>query len=154
MNDLEKMKAYLGLSQQLYTQHHNRRSLEWQIHLAVWTLLVAAGYAVISHDRHWGAFSLMLFLVVPFHTIWCVKIHRGLIREQDLSIKYRNRVENILENQELSAFSSPALAINPEEERSAMPVWLQQTFESYWWWLGAEFGTTCLIACVVVRLAW
>lgn len=153
MTEIERAQAYMTLSQQLYQQYHDRRGLEWRIHIALWTLLLATGYGVISHNIHSGAYSLLLFLAVPLHAVWCIKIHRGNVLEQNLSIGYRKAAERIL----TGGSETPTMGmdrIGRAEEHSAMPQWLQEAFRGYWWWLGVEIAVTFLIATVVVRLAW
>jgi hypothetical protein len=164
MNDTERAEAYLTL---------------------LWTLLVAAGYAIEIEDgdlkellkpypaeemkmwpisqrvnspknddpvsnskhwaacsQHWGACSLMLLLAVPLHALWCIKIHRGLVLEQNLGIRYRKAAELLLTATLPSAARNAPLwwlratPVDGAEERSNMPDWLQRAFESYWWWLG------------------
>jgi hypothetical protein len=155
MSDKERVEAYLTLSAQLYKQHDDRRSLEWKIHLALWTLLVAAGYAMIAQQgKHLGVKSLILLFTIPIHFVWCIKMHRGLLRELRQIRSYRKAVESILAKAGTEPFAGGNNLIDDGEIHSVMPEWLYRKFASYWWWLGVEVVTTLLVAAVVILLAW
>ena len=42
MKENERVEGLTALSRQMMTQYHERRNLEWRIHVLLWTLLVAA----------------------------------------------------------------------------------------------------------------
>src|SRR5262252_8515939 len=48
MTDKDRIEAYSKLSEQMYKQYNDRRELEWWIHVAIWTFLVAIGYLVVT----------------------------------------------------------------------------------------------------------
>ncbi len=127
------------------------------MHLALWTLLAAAAYALTTQaptiDRLILGASLAFFVGV--HFVFAVKIHTGQILEQDLSIVYRHHAEFILREGTTipSADASLEALATSREERSAMPVKLKAFFKSYFWWLGSELSTTVLIAAAVYFLA-
>ncbi|MDQ3772999.1 MAG: hypothetical protein M3461_00695 [Pseudomonadota bacterium] len=50
----EKLDGLLKLSAQLYGQYHDRCTLEWRVHVALWALLAGAGYAMLSQGRSFG----------------------------------------------------------------------------------------------------
>jgi hypothetical protein len=150
----KRLDGLLKLSAQLYGQYHDRCTLEWRIHVALWALLAGAGYAMFSNGqgRHFGCKSLWMLLTVPIHLVWCVKIHIGNVKEQDLSTLYREAANKLLEfDPERAVQETPPSKLN---ERSKIPEWLKKIFKSYLWWLGAEIGTTFLISVVVIFLAW
>jgi hypothetical protein len=92
------VNAYVSLSAQMHAEYDSRRSLEWKMHIAVWTLLAATGYSIgylhllvrLIYLLPWLGFLLGL------HLIWCVKIQQGQRVEQDLSRFYRSRAEDLL----------------------------------------------------------
>ena len=154
MTHEERVKAYCHFSEQLYKQYRDRRHLEWKIHVALWTALAATGYAFMKEDKHLHYSSLWLILAVVLHLIWCVKIHIGEFRDRDFSIRYRQAAERLLgpapvptEGEGLIDAAEPTFTNRP-------PKWVEQRFEPYLWWLGAELGTTLLIAYVVIYLVW
>lgn len=157
MEPKDRAEAYIALSAQLNEQYHQRRSLEWQMHLALWTLLAAAAYALttqapsINHVLLVGA----LVIVVVVHFVFAVKIHTGQVKEQGLSFFYRKRAELLLHEDSVPSTTNDSITALPtsREEGSAMPDRLQRFFKSYWWWLGAEMITTMLIASAVYVLA-
>lgn len=145
MTDPERAQLYVTLSEMLYRQHHDRRALEWKIHLALWTLLVVAGWAIVSNDKELGAMSLIFFVAFPIHLVWCLKIHRGIVREQNLSIRYRKAADFIV---------SGGTAIDDLDEPSTFPTWIERRFKHYLWWLGTLLATTGLLIIIVVWLTW
>ena len=156
----ELATAYISLSKQLHQQYHQRRSLEWQMHLALWTLLAAAAYAFATQalSIHRGLLIGALGIAAVAHFVFAVKIHIGQIKEQDLSILYRTRAESFLDNpqaapsalgKDASIDTLPML----REERSAMPERFKGFFKNYWWWLGAEMTVTLLISAAVYGVA-
>lgn len=148
----ERLDGLLKLSAQMYGQYHDRCTLEWQIHVALWALLAGSGYAMLSQGGNFGCTSLWVLLAVPVHVVWCVKIHIGNIKEQDMSIAYRKAADDLLGFAAECAVKK--VPLNDPNERSKMPEWLNGFFKSYWWWLVAEVGTTLLISVVVIFLAW
>ena len=100
MTDNDQFQAYRALSEHMYTEYSHRRELEWKINVAVWTLLSAVGYLLVSQKIHLGCRLLPLIAMVPLHTLWCIKIHRGEYREQRLCDRYRAEAERILGEQE------------------------------------------------------
>jgi hypothetical protein len=125
--------------------------LEWRIHLYLWVFLALIAYLSVTQNRHFGDIAFGLFLVVPLHFVWIVKIVTGEVRDQILSIRYRAAAEKIL------GFPRPPkypdeTAILESEEWSKMPRWLVKPFRSYLWWLGAEIGTTLLMCIGVIIL--
>jgi len=147
LTDAQRIEAYRALSQQLYTQYHDRRTLEWRIHLGLWTLLGLIAYLCVTNDKHFGLVALAVFLAVPIHFIWIIKIVRGEILEQKKSIIFRLKAEQILDCQDTFA-GKTSLSLN-QEEKSDMPRILSKGFESYWWWLALVLGTTFFL-CVGV----
>jgi len=160
MTDKEQFQAYSTLSEQLYTQFHHRRELEWRIHVAIWTLLAAAGYLLVSqkiclgHLRPVPLFAL--FVMVPIlHFLWCVKIQIPEFRSRHLSREYRLAAERILTDQQRGEGRQLNTLIDSEENRQDDPhPWIQKRFESNWWWLMVEVGTTLLLTTAVVYFAW
>jgi len=155
MNPKDRAAAYIALSKQLDQQYARRRSLEWKIHLAIWTLLVAAGYALLTYAPTISRVGLVvaLAIMVFVHLVWAVKIHTGQFRDQQLSIVHREKAESILQNDLDNVGAATIDASKSREQWARMPDWLEIVFASYWWWLGAEVGTTVLMAVAVFGLA-
>lgn len=153
----DRADAFITLSAQLHEQYHQRRSLEWQVHIALWTLLAAAAYVLATQAPTVNPLALVASLaaVLLVHLVFSVKIHQGQILEQDLSIVYRHQAESLLREGTAIPNTDVTLAAlaTAREERTPMSVRLQARFENYYWWLGAELGTTALIALVVYFLA-
>ena len=145
MTDDQISKSYIELSQQLYKQYLDRRDLEWRIHLTLWTFLSLIAYLFVTNDIHLGNTAYGVFLTIPLHFVWMVKIHKGQKLELNLSIRYRNEAERILKSTQLPQ-SHTSSNLFQDEERSKIPRWLDQGFESYYWWLGAELLATILIS--------
>jgi hypothetical protein len=156
MTDNEQFEAYRGLSEQLHTQYNQRRDLEWKIHVAIWTLLSAVGYLLISEKLHLGCSLIFyLFPIIPLHAVWCVKIHTREFLDRDLSIRYRQAAERILTEQPKGEYQQLNRLIDDGVNRALQPPrWLRNGFESYVWWLVAEVGTTVLLAGAIVWIAW
>lgn len=149
ITDAQCVETYCALSQQLYTQYHDRRTLDWRIHLALWTLLALTAYLCVTNDRHLGHLACGVFLLVPIHFVWIIKMARGQIFEQKLSIIYRLKAEHILSCRYPDG--EKTLPIPEWEEKSDMPRILSKGFASYWWWLSVEVATTLLL-CMGVWL--
>ncbi len=145
MTDDQISKSYIELSQQLYKQYLDRRDLEWRIHLTLWTFLSLIAYLFVTNDLHLGNTAYGVFLTVPLHFVWMIKIHKGQKLELNLSIRYRNEAEKILKSTRLSQ-SLDSGNLYQDEERSKIPGWIEKGFESYYWWLGAELFATILIS--------
>jgi hypothetical protein len=146
ITDKDRAEIYRALSEQLHNQYNQRRELEWKIHVSIWTLISAFGYLLVSQPVCIGHKVLLLFLMVPLHLIWCVKIHTGGFRDQHLSTQYRRAAELLLTN--------GRLVDDGAENALLPPPWLRDKFRAYGWWLLAEVGTTFLLAAAVAYLAW
>ncbi len=149
---LDKAKiidTYCELAEQLAEAYRARRSLEWRMHVALWTLLGVIIYLCIEKDQHLEATAAVVFFAVPIHLVWIVKIARGQIREQELSKYYRSCAVNLLQGAKLADLPPP-----PKEEGSTMPPWLDKSVTSYLWWVFVLIGTTlilCTIAWALLR---
>jgi hypothetical protein len=142
MTSEQVARAYIELSRQLYAQHRDRRDLEWRVHLPLWTLLALTAYLAVTNNRHLGTTALLIFLIIPIHFIWIMKIHRGELRDITLSIRYRDTALRIL-----GAFEP---LVPPFESKALLRI--DRVFHSYGWWLVADFGPTILISVVVYML--
>ena len=138
--------TYCVLSKQLSEEYRDRRSLEWRMHTSLWTILAAGVYLCVTKDQHWGVGAWLIFLAVPVHLVWTIKIWRGQLRDQLLSIYYRDCAVTLL--RESVATALPA----PPEVSTAMPRILAKSFDSYLWWLLVVLGPTILICTVAVAL--
>jgi len=145
-----KVQVYCTLADQLDNQYHQRRELEWRIHISVWTLIAAVSYLLITQKVQLGRELFLLFLIVPLHFIWCVKIHTGGFRAQHLSRQYRRAAERLL-NPSGPLIDDKGTARNPDRELLP-PRWLRMSFEWYWWWMIAEVGTTILLTTGIVYI--
>jgi hypothetical protein len=147
--NLEKARAYMDLSQNMYIQYHQRRSLEWRMHITLWTLLVLFGAFCIEKNLHFKELSLFIFLIIPFHFIWIIRMLSGVIQEQNLSINYRTRAVKILEEfnvQEGNKEAEFLLLPFEEKEWALYPVWAKQFFKGFSGWLSLELGITLLLS--------
>ena len=52
VDTMDRIEVYLQLSDNLYKQYHDRRALEWKVHIAVWTLLALTAYLCVTNDKH------------------------------------------------------------------------------------------------------
>lgn len=146
ITEKDKLDVYRALSEQLHTQYNQRRELEWKIHVSIWTLISAIGYLLVSQKIHVGWELIWLFVMVPLHFVWCIKIHTGVFRDQHLSTLYRRAAEKLLK---------PGPIIDDEAGGALRPPRsLRRFFEGYGWWLVAEVGTTLLLTAAVVYIAW
>lgn len=146
ITDKDRLEAYRAFSAQLHDQYNQRRELEWKIHVSIWTLISAVGYLLISHEIYIGPKVMWLFVMVPLHLIWCVKIHTGGFRDQYLSVRYRQAAENLLTQRR---------PIDDEAEHAPHPPKrLRAMFRWYGWWLVAEVGTTFLLIAGIVYITW
>jgi hypothetical protein len=146
MTDNDQFQAYRALSEHMYTEYSHRRELEWKINVAVWTLLSAVGYLLVSQRIHLGCRILLLVVMVPLHALWCIKIHRGEYREQGLCDRYRADAERILGEQ-----GREPNKVTPEP----LPQqWIFDLFKSYWWWLFLAVSMTSFVTAAVVIIAW
>ena len=153
----ERANAYISLSNQLSQAYNWRRSLEWKIHIALWTLLAASGYAYLRFNPDFGIKALVpiLIILVPFvflHLVCSIKLHRSENKEQKLSIEFRKKAEAILERGGDDQPKDEGLNIKKEKTLDAPPS-RKKCFEGYWWWLVIEVSTTIIIAIVIVFLA-
>ena len=126
MNPKELVSAYLALSTQLDRQYASRRSLEWKIHISLWTLLAAAGYAVLNYAptvNHCGLIGALL-VVTLLHFVWTVKMHTGQFRDQKRSQVYRDKADHLLHK-----FSDNQRQQSQHVDGTRMPEWLQKCFE-------------------------
>ena len=146
ITDKERLEVYRAFSEQLHNQYNQRRELEWKIHVSIWTLISATGYLLISHEIYLGSKVMWLFLMVPLHLVWCVKIHTGGFKDQHLSVLYRRAAEALLT-------SRPPIDDEAEHARNP-PEWLRTAFEWYGWWLVAEVGTTFLLIAGIAYITW
>ena len=111
----ELAKTYISLATQMHAQYDARRSLEWKIHIAAWTLLAASAFGIASlHLSILGlGLPIALGLFVLFHFVGTVKLHKGELEDQKLSIAYRERADKLLNGLEIdSADVKPAAANN------------------------------------------
>lgn len=145
------ISAYCALSQQASEEYRDRRTLEWKMHLALWTILSAIIYVCITKDKHLEGWAWVVFLAVPIHFIWIIKIHRGQIGEDDLSKHYRCCAELLLPK---ATPSEESELKSTRKGESTMPRILERSFKSYSWWLFIELGTTLIICIVALQLIW
>ena len=134
---MKRVEAFLKMSHQMMTQYHERRNLEWRVHILLWTLLVVGAYFIIKTGMnvHLGIFVFILVIIFIIHIIWTLKMQLGEIRDQNLSIQYRELAEN-------------EMMINiPQQDvtKATMPSWLRNMLRSYWFWNAIVFVTTALM---------
>ncbi len=142
----QRLRAYIDLMQQLYRQYHDRRDLEWRVHILIWTLLVLIAYASISTEFQLGCIAGIIFLFLPLHLFWLAKIVRGEVSDYHRSMIYRDRAEKIIEfempsDEDLKKYLE-------KEGRSQLPNWIAKNFESYYWWLAVVMSTTFILTLV------
>lgn len=142
--------TYCDLSKQLAEEYRARRTLEWQMHLALWTILAAAIYLCVTNHIHLGKSAWWFLVVIPLHFVWTIKIVTGQVLEQRLSIYYRKCALRLLQDPPpaLDAASPPS----SEEESSSMPQGLLRFFRPYLWWLFVQMGTTLLLCAFAIAL--
>jgi hypothetical protein len=143
--------VYSALSQQASEEYRERRTLEWKMHLALWTILSAIIYLGLTREKHIGGWAFVILLAVPIHFIWIIKIHRGQIREDDLSKYYRCCAERLLPKPSEDEEKKIRSTLKGE---STMPSILEKRFLSYLWWVFIELGTTIIICIFAIRLLW
>ena len=154
MNENERVAGLMTLSRQMMTQYHERRNLEWRIHVLLWTLLVAGAYFVgtvaINVTPLWlGAWSAV---VLVFHVVWTLKMQLGQVQDQEMSAKYRKAAQTMLVDSrpELEAIIKPDHEHSPQH---TMPPWLRNNLRSYWLWNVVILGTTAAMAIGLVVMA-
>jgi hypothetical protein len=143
----ELAKTYISLATQMHAQYDARRSLEWKIHIAAWTLLAASAFAIASlHLTIPGrGLQIALWLFVVFHFVGTIKLHKGEIEDQKLSIGYRERADKLLNQLETDTANVKPAAANKHWS------WLRPRFKAWGLWTIAEVGTTvCLVAVVLI----
>jgi len=153
MTDKDRIEAYSKLSEQMYKQYKDRRELEWRIHVAIWTFLVAIGYLVVTQHLQPKYSVFGLLLIIPLHAIWCIKIHIGEFLDQHHSIGYRRAAERLIAHRGTSIAPKQETLIDDEKPLLPPPE-VQNIFDSYWWWVAVEAGTTALITMAIIVLAW
>jgi hypothetical protein len=149
LSNLEKARAYLDLSQNMYTQYHQRRALEWKMNITLWTLLVLYGAFCKEKNIHLEELGLLIFLTIPIHFIWIISMLRGVIQEQNLSINYRTRAVKILEEFNFQKDNKEAeFVLLPFEKKewAIYPTWAKQIFKGFSGWLFLELGITILLS--------
>jgi|ERR1700674_1222560 len=151
LSDADIIAAYCALSKQASEEYRDRRSLEWKMHLSLWTILSAIIYVCITHNKHLGWWATAMLAAIPIHLIWIIKIHRGQIAEDDLSKIYRYRAERLLPKPD--HLEKGRLASKPRGESIMPPSW-ESRFKSYLWWVFIELGTTIIIITVGLKLIW
>jgi hypothetical protein len=144
------IESYCALSKQMAEEYRARRTLEWQMHLALWTILAAAIYLCVSNHIHFGKAAWWILVVVPFHFVWTVKIASGQAREQKLSIYYRTCAVSLL--RDAAPAQDASLPLATTEEGSTMPTSLLNFFRPYLWWLFVQVGTTMLLCAFAIAL--
>jgi len=154
MTDKDRVEAYSKLSEQLYKQYHDRRELEWKIHVAIWTFLAAIGYLVVRQHLHPKYSVFGLLLIIPLHAIWCIKIHIGEFRDLHHSIEYRQAAERLIVRREITETANEKTLIEGETPVLQPSQEVRHRFECYWWWVIVEAGTTALITIAIIVLAW
>lgn len=151
MTEMEQVQILTNLSQQMMTQYHERRNLEWRIHVLLWTLLVAGAYFIVTvgiNVKSW-VWVVLLLLVFVVHIIWTLKMQLGEIRDQDQSVRYRKAAEALV-------VSGQAILPSEHEsgnEQSALPQWLQKRLQGYWLWNVVIFGTTAVMEIAIAAVA-
>ena len=123
----------------MHAQYDARRSLEWKVHIAAWTLLAASALGIASlHLRIPGlSLQIALGLFVVFHLIGTVRFLDGEKEDRELSRSYRQKAVELL--------------TGLDESIPGRASWLRRFFESSWPWIIAEIGTTvCLVAVVLI----
>jgi len=149
ISNLEKARAYMDLSQNMYTQYHQRRSLEWRMHITLWTLLVLFGAFCTEKNIHLEQLAFLIFLIIPFHFIWIIRMLGGVIQEQNLSINYRTHAVKILEEFKVPADNKEAefmLLPFEKKEWAIYPKWAKKLFKGFSGWLSLELGITILLS--------
>jgi len=148
MSDEQICNMYLELSQLAYKQYHDRRELEWRIHITIWTFLALIANFFISNNIHLENYAYGIIVFFLLHFIWIIKIWKGEILEQHLSICYRDKAEELLIQSRKSL--STALPLKCKDyAQSKIPCWIDKCFNSRDWWLVIELVTT-LILCIGV----
>jgi hypothetical protein len=144
------IETYCALSKQLAEEYRARRTLEWQMHLALWTILAAAIYLCVANHIYLGKSAWWFLAVIPLHFVWTIKIVTGQVLEQRLSIYYRKCAVSLL--QVSAPAPDSALPPSAEEESSSMPDGLVRFFRPYLWWLFVQMGTTTLFCSFAIVL--
>lgn len=143
---MQRADGLLKLSHQMMTQYHERRNLEWRIHVLLWTLLVAGAYFIVKvgiNVQPWK-WAVLLVFVLLVHIIWTLKMQLGEIRDQDLSVQYRKAAQAVIVGEQ----SVPSI-VEPDEERSPMPLWLRKLLHGYWLWNIVVLGTTAVMGIAI-----
>lgn len=147
MTEMQRVEALTKLSHQMMTQYHERRNLEWRIHVLLWTLLVAGAYFIVTvgiNVQSW-IWVVLLVLVFGVHVIWTLKMQLGEIRDQDQSVRYRKAAEAVI----IAGQSNLPSLEEPGEEQSPMPGWLRKRLHGYWLWNFVTFGTTAVMGIAI-----
>lgn len=152
MSDEQICNKYIELSQLAYKQYHDRRELEWRIHIEIWTFLALIAYFCVSNEiKNIGNLAFGVFIFLLLHFFWIIKIWRGEILEQHLSICFRLKAEEILIQSRDSI--SATLPVNcTDYAKSKIPCWIEKIFKYRCWWLILELIPTIIICIGIIIL--
>jgi hypothetical protein len=141
----ELAKTYISLATQMHAQYDARRSLEWKIHIAVWTLLALSAYNLptLAPRIEVPRLAITLAVFAALHLLVTAKFLYLEKGDREESNKYRKKAVELLNQLDNGT---------TEENKSSLPRWLEPALKSWWTWILAEFGTTVCLAVVVLMI--
>ena len=152
MTTEERAGHYISLASAYHEAYDARRSLEWKIHVGLWTLLAALGYAMLTFKLV-IPFAELIPLAAAFvvlHALWMLKMHQGQMRDLRFAVDCRDKAKAILDRAEEGPIRPVA---GSHSIKSAFPEKLDRLFASYYWWPLIEIPTTVVIAWLILAAA-
>lgn len=106
MTDKEKVDCLIELHRAKLDHFIQTRTIEFQVNIAIWTLIVVAGSFIfgkihLSNCWHRYVFDFMAFIIILIHFFWMLLIQRSENYDHDCMNHYRNEITKLTAIKEL-----------------------------------------------------
>lgn len=145
ITDSQRLEALTKLSLQMMTQYHERRNLEWKIHVLIWTLISVFTYFSVTSNVKMNicVFAFFIGLLVIIHFFWTFMMQVSQAIDKDQSLIYRLAADALLSNQPMPTIT------NPNINNSSWAKW--RKYKQYKWAL-VIIGTTATMGLAAIFL--
>ena len=151
MNEKEKADCLLELNKSRLDHFMQTRTIEFQVNIAIWTLIVIGG-AYLSERIHLASvlgyvlFILLAFLIIGVHYIWMILIHYSESIDHGYMNDYRREIDKLTE-----------ISIKEPQQSKEYELYLKKLEESFKYkrgrhWVYLETAMTAVLLFVVLIL--
>ncbi len=142
MNDKEKVDCLLGLNKAKLDHFMQTRAIEFQVNIAIWTLIVVGGSYLyekiyISNIVGYIIVAFIIFIIFIFHVVWMILIQNSQSLDHDYMNEYRRIIDELT-----------GISVNEPQPRESFKFIIGQLKKfnlTGWHWIILETAMTFLL---------